>query len=140
VGFLTHCLVVNSFPLLNIIIIIITFKASATQRAGRTGRVRPGSVYRLYSKELYAKFQEHEESEVLRRTLQDVVLRLWAMLETSANFDGVVPLLKVIHIYMYIFVCEYLYMYVYVYICLYIHTYIYVYIFMYIYTYIYGQC
>jgi HrpA-like RNA helicase len=56
-------------------------KASATQRAGRTGRVRPGSVYRIYSKELFFKFQEHEESEVLRRTLQEVILKLWTMLE-----------------------------------------------------------
>jgi HrpA-like RNA helicase len=41
-------------------------KASATQRAGRTGRVRPGKVYRLYSRELFEKFQEHEQSEVHR--------------------------------------------------------------------------
>lgn len=68
-------------------------KASATQRAGRTGRVRPGHVYRVYSRELYDKFQEHEESEVLRRTLQDTLLRLWAMLETSQGFSGVEPVL-----------------------------------------------
>jgi len=69
-------------------------KASATQRAGRTGRVRPGTVYRLYSKALFDKFQEHEESEVRRRTLQDVLLRLWTMLESSEAFAGVVPVLE----------------------------------------------
>ena len=43
---------------------------------------------------MYEKFQEHEESEVLRRTLQDVLLRLWVMLETSEGFDGVEPVLS----------------------------------------------
>ncbi len=69
-------------------------KASATQRAGRTGRVRPGNVYRLYSKELHDRFQDHEQSEVHRQPLQDVILSLRTMLEDSANFDGVVPILE----------------------------------------------
>ena len=42
-------------------------KASATQRAGRTGRVRPGNVYRLYSKALHDRLAEHDLSEVLAR-------------------------------------------------------------------------
>jgi HrpA-like RNA helicase len=50
-------------------------KASATQRAGRTGRVRPGTVYRLYSSSLYEKFDPHEKAEVFRQPLQDVILR-----------------------------------------------------------------
>ena len=58
-------------------------KASATQRAGRTGRVRPGIVFRLYTKNLYEKFDEHEQSEVHRQPLQDVILKLKAMLEGS---------------------------------------------------------
>ena len=41
-------------------------KASATQRAGRTGRVRPGKVYRLYSRNLHESFSEHEDSEIHR--------------------------------------------------------------------------
>ena len=41
-------------------------KASANQRAGRTGRMRPGTVYRLYSSALYNKLPEHELSEVHR--------------------------------------------------------------------------
>jgi len=69
-------------------------KASSTQRAGRTGRVRPGNVYRLYSKALFDKFQEHEESEVHRQPLQDVILSLRVMLEDSADFQGVVPILE----------------------------------------------
>ena len=69
-------------------------KASSTQRAGRTGRVRPGRVYRLYSKQLYLQLQEHEESEVHRTPLQDVILNLRSMLEASINFNGVVPILE----------------------------------------------
>ena len=69
-------------------------KASGTQRAGRTGRVRPGVVYRLYSRSLFEGFDDHEMSEVHRRPLQDVILDLRTMLEDSAGFDGVVPILK----------------------------------------------
>ena len=69
-------------------------KASSTQRAGRTGRVRPGKVFRLYSKYLFADMQEHEESEVHRTPLQDVILGLRSMLEASVGFSGVVPILE----------------------------------------------
>lgn len=69
-------------------------KASATQRAGRTGRVRPGSVYRLYSKKLHESFGEHEDSEIHRTPLQDVILGLRSMLEQAADFNGVVPILE----------------------------------------------
>ena len=41
-------------------------QASANQRAGRTGRMRPGTVYRLYSSSLYNKLAQHELSEVQR--------------------------------------------------------------------------
>jgi hypothetical protein len=40
--------------------------ASAVQRAGRTGRVRPGTVYRLYSEALYAEMPEYGQCEVRR--------------------------------------------------------------------------
>jgi HrpA-like RNA helicase len=69
-------------------------KASSTQRAGRTGRVRPGKVFRLYSKHLFAGMQDHEESEIHRTPLQDVILGLRSMLEASVGFTGVVPILK----------------------------------------------
>eukprot|EP01041_Mallomonas_annulata_P005183 gene5183-10365_t len=68
-------------------------KASAIQRAGRTGRVRPGSVYRLYSRNLSEKFDEHEMAEVHRQPMQDTILRLRAMLEDTDSFEGVVPVL-----------------------------------------------
>lgn len=42
-------------------------KASATQRAGRTGRVRPGTVYRMYARESYVSHMEpFEKGEMLR--------------------------------------------------------------------------
>jgi HrpA-like RNA helicase len=41
-------------------------KASAAQRAGRTGRTRPGTVYRLYSSVLYESLNEHDPAEVER--------------------------------------------------------------------------
>ena len=68
-------------------------KASATQRAGRTGRVRSGTVYRLYTKETYQMMREHELAEVLRRPLDDVVLNMWTVLEDAENFLGVTPFL-----------------------------------------------
>ena len=56
-------------------------KASATQRAGRTGRVRPGTVFRLYTKKLYDSLLEHEQSEIHRQPLGTTLLRLKMMLE-----------------------------------------------------------
>lgn len=59
-------------------------KASATQRAGRTGRVRPGSVYHLYCRGLYECMHDYEVSEVHRQPMTEVALRLKSML-TSIN-------------------------------------------------------
>ena len=56
-------------------------KASATQRAGRTGRVRPGSVWRLYSQALFDGFAEHECAEIHRQPLDATLLQLRAMLD-----------------------------------------------------------
>jgi hypothetical protein len=69
-------------------------KASATQRAGRTGRVRPGKVFRLYSRNLHERFSEHELAEVHRRPLQDVLLGMWVMMEDTATFEGVLPIMQ----------------------------------------------
>ena len=42
-------------------------RASATQRAGRTGRVRPGYVYRIYARANYESHMEpFEPGEMLR--------------------------------------------------------------------------
>ena len=47
------------------------------QRAGRTGRVRPGNVYRLYPKQAYDSFlAPFESGEILRSPLDTVILNL----------------------------------------------------------------
>lgn len=56
-------------------------KASATQRAGRTGRVRPGSVYRLSSRRAFDSYMdEFEPGEMSRIPLDSVILMLKRML------------------------------------------------------------
>lgn len=69
-------------------------KASSNQRAGRTGRTRPGKVYRLYTSQLFDKMNDHDLPEVMRKPLEDVILNLRAMLEESRDFTGVVPILE----------------------------------------------
>ncbi len=64
-------------------------KSSAKQRAGRTGRVRRGTVYRLYTREAYESFDEFDTAEILRRPLDSVILGLKAMLD-----EPVVPILN----------------------------------------------
>ena len=56
-------------------------RASATQRAGRTGRVRPGTVYRMYARETYEEHMDaFEPGEMLRIPLDSVILMLKEML------------------------------------------------------------
>ncbi len=56
-------------------------RASATQRAGRTGRVRNGNVYHLYSRDAYNDyFDPFEAGEILRSPLDSVILNLRDML------------------------------------------------------------
>jgi HrpA-like RNA helicase len=52
-------------------------RASATQRAGRTGRLRPGKVYRLYEREVFTTYMdEFEQGEMVRVPLDNVILQL----------------------------------------------------------------
>lgn len=69
-------------------------QASATQRAGRTGRVRPGCVFRLYTRRLYDSFAKYAESEVLKTPLHDIILKLRLLFEKSSSFNGVIPILS----------------------------------------------
>lgn len=56
-----------------------TSKASASQRAGRAGRVRPGHCYRLYSSAVYERdFPEFSDPEILRIPIEGI----------SILFDG----------------------------------------------------
>ena len=51
-------------------------QASADQRAGRAGRTRPGTCYRLYSKHDFAHRYKFTPEEILRSDLSEVVLRM----------------------------------------------------------------
>ena len=56
-------------------------QASATQRAGRTGRVRPGTVYRMYTRKTFSDFMvPFEPGEMVRIPLDSVILMLKEML------------------------------------------------------------
>lgn len=54
-------------------------KASATQRAGRAGRTRPGKCFRLYTEASYQGLPETSIPEVQRSNLAPVVLQLKAL-------------------------------------------------------------
>mmetsp|Transcript_4342 Transcript_4342/g.10499 ORF Transcript_4342/g.10499 Transcript_4342/m.10499 type:complete len:1328 (+) Transcript_4342:191-4174(+) len=55
-------------------------RASAVQRAGRTGRVRPGCVIRLYSERLFSEgFEPFDTAEITRMPLDNVIVSLRAM-------------------------------------------------------------
>lgn len=54
-------------------------QASAKQRAGRTGRVCPGTVIRLYSQNDYENFEEHDTPEVQLVPLENTLLRLYTL-------------------------------------------------------------
>ena len=49
-------------------------KDSADQRAGRAGRLSPGTCYRLWSKGFHAKLPEHRTPEILEADLTPLIL------------------------------------------------------------------
>jgi ATP-dependent helicase HrpB len=55
-----------------------TSRASATQRAGRAGRTRPGRALRLYTKADFEARPEHDTPEIMRVDLSQTVLELAA--------------------------------------------------------------
>ncbi|MFW9674451.1 ATP-dependent RNA helicase HrpB, partial [Vibrio parahaemolyticus] len=50
--------------------------ASATQRAGRAGRLEPGACYRLWSEEQHGQLAAYGEAEILQADLAGVALQL----------------------------------------------------------------
>jgi HrpA-like RNA helicase len=54
-------------------------QASARQRAGRAGRVKPGVCVRLYAESDFKERPEYTEPEILRSNLANVVLQLLAL-------------------------------------------------------------
>lgn len=53
-------------------------KASATQRAGRAGRTRPGRCLRLYTRGDFQARPDHDTPEILRMDLAETLLDLYA--------------------------------------------------------------
>lgn len=67
-------------------------KASARQRTGRAGRVRPGICLRLYSKQDYAARAEYELPEVARLDLAEALLLLNALgVKNAGDFPWFEP-------------------------------------------------
>lgn len=61
-------------------------KASAIQRMGRTGRVRPGTVYRLYPKEIFTDYMApFDVGEILRVPLDTTILNLRTIVNGSIS-------------------------------------------------------
>lgn len=68
--------------------VVTASKASATQRAGRAGRTRPGKVYRLYPEAEYEKLPDTTPPEMVRSNLSPAVLNLLALgIDNMLRFD-----------------------------------------------------
>ncbi len=63
-------------------------KASATQRAGRTGRVRAGTVFRLYTQALFDALPAHDVSAICEQPLESTVLQLRGMLSSEQSVSS----------------------------------------------------
>lgn len=59
-------------------LIKIILQASAKQRAGRTGRQMPGTVFRLYTESAHSTFLDNDLPEMCRIALHKVCLRVRA--------------------------------------------------------------
>ncbi|KAI9794825.1 MAG: hypothetical protein M1816_002953 [Peltula sp. TS41687] len=67
-------------------------KASATQRAGRAGRTKPGKCYRLYTEAAHEHLPEFSVPEIQRSNLAPVLLQLKALgIDNIARFDFLTP-------------------------------------------------
>ena len=67
-------------------------KASATQRAGRAGRTKPGKCFRLYTQQSYELLPEVTVPEIQRSNLAPVILQLKALgIDNIVRFDFLTP-------------------------------------------------
>ncbi|HYI97937.1 MAG TPA: ATP-dependent helicase HrpB [Bryobacteraceae bacterium] len=66
-------------------------KASATQRAGRAGRTRPGHAIRLYTADDFQRRPESDVPEIRRRELSQTVLELLALRIRSLDWFEAPP-------------------------------------------------
>lgn len=69
-----------------------TSQASATQRAGRAGRIRPGKCYRLYTNIAFQSLPRSTTPEIQRSNLAPVILQLKALgIDNVATFPYLTP-------------------------------------------------
>ena len=61
-------------------------QAAANQRAGRAGRVRAGSCYRLYTQDQFDKLKKATVPEMCRSELCSTILRLKQLGKTAQKF------------------------------------------------------
>lgn len=67
-------------------------KASATQRAGRAGRTKPGKCYRLYTQSAYESLPEATVPEIQRSNLAPIILQLKALgIDNVLRFNFFTP-------------------------------------------------
>jgi len=66
-------------------------RASATQRAGRAGRLRPGKALRLYTKGDFDTRPEHDAPEALRVDLSEAALMMHGSDIDPRTFDWLTP-------------------------------------------------
>ncbi|CAK3892732.1 ATP-dependent RNA helicase DHX35 [Lecanosticta acicola] len=67
-------------------------KASATQRAGRAGRTKPGKCYRLYTEADFHSLSDATVPEIQRSNLAPTILQLKALgIDNIARFDFITP-------------------------------------------------
>lgn len=67
-------------------------KASATQRAGRAGRTKPGKCYRLYTETAFNSLADATVPEIQRSNLAPTILQLKALgIDNIARFDFITP-------------------------------------------------
>lgn len=67
-------------------------RASATQRAGRAGRTKPGKCYRLYTEKDFHSLEEATVPEIQRSNLAPMILQLKALgIDNIARFDFLTP-------------------------------------------------
>lgn len=67
-------------------------KASAKQRAGRAGRIRPGKAFRMFTEDAFNEMRDASIPEIQRTDLAPVILQLKALgVENVLRFDFLTP-------------------------------------------------
>ncbi|KAI9593336.1 P-loop containing nucleoside triphosphate hydrolase protein [Syncephalis fuscata] len=82
----------NSATGMDRLVITPVSQASAQQRAGRAGRVRPGKAFRLYTEATFNGLSVNSVPEMQRTDLSSVILQLKAMgIDNVLRFDYMTP-------------------------------------------------